>query len=99
MENIYEQHNINQTYLQCWILSTCTVFTIQELNLLNKGLKCSPYAKNRKDLELLAVNAEIAINNCIETDWATIEKIQCAKIIKDSKMNVRTTEFSWSTIN
>jgi hypothetical protein len=77
---------------------TDITFNQNEINMLEKGLKyCPSLGYNKKDLELLAINTELALNTINNTDHKDFEKITCASIInkfKNTKQNnfVRPTE-------
>lgn len=60
----------------------------RHLNILNKGLKYCPDIKSKKDIELLAINTEIALNS-ENSENTTIQKTKCAKIIKETLTSVK----------
>jgi hypothetical protein len=71
----------------CYIQSIITVqFTNDEIQLLNKGLKYNLHHKNKKWIEILALEAETAITN-LDINKQYYYKHIVAKEIEEIKKN------------
>lgn len=83
-------------YIRVFNLSN-TPFSNNELNLNRElGLKYCPDLENRKDLQLLAINTELALNNIEDKEVKDLENINCASIITKAKHVLSLTIKPWS---